>query len=103
MQASEQFPRLRVLILEKESGIAQHETVHNSVVIHSGIYYKQGSLKARLCVEGAHEMVRFCQRHGIAHEVCGKVIIAGNEEEASRLDGLRKRGEANGLTGLEVL
>lgn len=103
MQASEQFPGLRILILEKENGVAQHQTGHNSGVIHSGVYYKPGSLKARLCVEGAREMVEFCQRHEIAHEVCGKVIVAINVEEATRLDGLRQRGEANGLTGLEVL
>jgi L-2-hydroxyglutarate oxidase len=103
MQVSEQFPGLRVLILEKENGVAQHQTGHNSGVIHSGIYYKPGSLKTRLCVDGAREMVEFCQRHEIAHDVCGKVIVAINGEEAARLDGLRQRGEANGLTGLEVL
>jgi L-2-hydroxyglutarate oxidase len=103
MQASERFPGLKVLILEKENGVAQHQTGHNSGVIHSGVYYKPGSLKARLCVEGAREMVEFCQRHEIAHEVCGKVIVAINAEEATRLDGLRQRGEANGLTGLEGL
>jgi L-2-hydroxyglutarate oxidase LhgO len=103
MQASEQFPGLQVLVLEKESRIAQHQTGHNSGVIHSGVYYKLGSLKARLCVEGAREMVEFCQRQGIAYEVCGKVIVASNEEEAIRLDSLQQRGEANGLTGLETL
>jgi len=103
MQAAERFPGLRVLILEKESGVAQHQTGHNSGVIHSGIYYKTGSLKARLCVQGAREMVEFCGHHGIAHEVCGKVIVAINAEEAARLEGLRKRGEANGLTGVEAL
>jgi len=103
MQASEQFPDLRLLILEKESRIAQHQTGHNSGVIHSGIYYKPGSLKARLCVAGAQEMVEFCQRHGIAREVCGKLIVAVSEEEAIRLDALRQRGEANGLIGVEEL
>ncbi len=103
MQACEMFPGLRLLILEKENGVAQHQTGHNSGVIHSGVYYKPGSLKARLCVEGAREMVEFCQRHGIAHEVCGKVIVAINSEEAARLDDLRQRGEANGLVGLELL
>ncbi|MBI3474546.1 MAG: L-2-hydroxyglutarate oxidase [Acidobacteria bacterium] len=103
MQASEQYPGLRVLILEKENGVAQHQTGHNSGVIHSGIYYKPGSLKARLCVEGAREMVDFCQRNAIAYEVCGKVIVAINPEETARLDGLHQRGLANGLTGLEVL
>ncbi len=103
MQASEQFPDLRLLILEKESRVAQHQTGHNSGVIHSGIYYKPGSLKARLCVAGAQEMVEFCQRHGIAREVCGKLIVAVSEEEAIRLDALRQRGEANGLIGVEEL
>ena len=103
MQASQRFPGLRLLILEKEGGVAQHQTGHNSGVIHSGVYYKPGSLKARLCVEGAREMVEFCQRHRIAHQVCGKVIVAINSEEAARLDGLLERGEANGLTGLELL
>jgi len=103
MQACEQAPGLRVLILEKENAVAQHQTGHNSGVIHSGVYYKPGSLKARLCVEGAREMVEFCQRHGIAHEVCGKIIVAIDSEESARLDDLLKRGQANGLTGLELL
>jgi (S)-2-hydroxyglutarate dehydrogenase len=103
MQASQQYPGLRVLILEKEDAVAKHQTGHNSGVIHSGVYYTPGSLKARLCVEGAREMVEFCQRHGIAHEVCGKVIVAVNAEESTRLDGLRQRGETNSLTGLELL
>jgi len=84
MQASKQFPDLRLLILEKESRIAQHQTGHNSGVIHSGIYYKPGSLKARLCVAGAQEMVEFCQRHGIAREVCGKLIVAATQPMASQ-------------------
>jgi L-2-hydroxyglutarate oxidase len=103
MQASEQFPGLRLLILEKENEVAQHQTGHNSGVIHSGVYYKPGSLKARLCVEGAREMVEFCQQHGIPHEVCGKLIVATNADESTRLDGLQQRGEANGLTGVGVL
>jgi L-2-hydroxyglutarate oxidase LhgO len=103
MQACEQAPGLRVLILEKENAVAQHQTGHNSGVIHSGVYYKPGSLKARLCVTGARAMVEFCQRHGIAHEVCGKIIVAIDSEESVRLDDLLKRGQANGLTGLELL
>ena len=103
MQAIEKFPHLKVLILEKEDGVARHQTGHNSGVIHSGVYYKPGSLKARLCVEGAREMVEFCARHSIAHEVCGKIIVATTPDEASRLDGLQERGKANGLTGLELL
>jgi len=103
MQVCEQAPGLRVLILEKENAVAQHQTGRNSGVIHSGVYYKPGSLKARLCVEGAREMVEFCQRHGIAHEVCGKIIVAIDSEESARLDDLLKRGQANGLIGLELL
>jgi L-2-hydroxyglutarate oxidase LhgO len=103
MQAVEQFPHLRLLILEKEAGVARHQTGHNSGVIHSGVYYKPGSLKARLCVEGAREMVEFCGRNGIPYEVCGKLIVAAGTEEAGRLEDLRQRGEANGIVGLRLL
>ena len=103
MQATEKFPRLRVVVLEKEAGVARHQTGHNSGVIHSGVYYKAGSLKARLCVAGAREMVEFCSLHGIPHEVCGKLIVATNAEEAARLDDLLARGVANGLEGLRLL
>jgi (S)-2-hydroxyglutarate dehydrogenase len=103
MQVGERFPRLRVVVLEKEAGVARHQTGHNSGVIHSGVYYKAGSLKARLCVAGAREMVEFCSRHGIPHEVCGKLIVATNAEEAARLDDLLARGVANGLDGLRLL
>jgi L-2-hydroxyglutarate oxidase len=103
MQALEQFPRLRILVLEKEPGIARHQTGRNSGVIHSGVYYKAGSLKARLCVAGAREMVQFCSRHGIPHEVCGKLIVAANSDEVARLDDLLMRGTANGLAGLRIL
>ena len=103
MQAAQRLSHLRVLILEKESGVAQHQTGHNSGVIHSGVYYKPGSLKARLCVEGAQAMVEFCQQHAIPYEVCGKLIVATNTEEAGRLEDLLKRGEANGLAGLRLL
>ncbi len=103
MQVSGQFPRLRVVVLEKETGVARHQTGHNSGVIHSGVYYKAGSLKARLCVTGAREMVEFCARHGIAHEICGKLIVATNPEETARLDVLLAQGDANGLYGLRLL
>ena len=103
MQATERFPGLRIVVLEKEAGVARHQTGHNSGVIHSGVYYKAGSLKARLCVAGAREMVDFCSRHGIPHEVCGKLIVATNSEEAARLDDLLARGVANGLEGLRLL
>jgi (S)-2-hydroxyglutarate dehydrogenase len=103
MQATERFPGLRIVVLEKEAGVARHQTGHNSGVIHSGVYYKAGSLKARLCVAGAREMVEFCSRHGIPHEVCGKLIVATDSEEAARLDDLLARGVANGLEGLRLL
>jgi len=103
MQAVEQFPHLRLLILEKEAGVARHQTGHNSGVIHSGVYYQPGSLKARLCVEGARAMLEFCARNGIPHEVCGKLIVAADTEEAGRLEDLRERGEANGIAGLRLL
>jgi L-2-hydroxyglutarate oxidase LhgO len=103
MQVGERFPHLRLVVLEKEAGVARHQSGHNSGVIHSGVYYKSGSLKARLCVAGAREMVEFCSRHGIPHEVCGKLIVATNSEEAARLDELLARGVANGLEGLRLL
>src|SRR5262249_19294872 len=80
--------------------VAQHQTGHNSGVIHSGVYYKPGSIKAKTCVEGAAAMVEFCREHGIAHEVCGKVIVATHEDEVQRLKALEERGKANGLQGL---
>jgi (S)-2-hydroxyglutarate dehydrogenase len=91
-------PRAKILLLEKEPGWACHQTGRNSGVIHSGIYYKPGSLKAALAVEGNRRMVRFCQEHGIPHEVCGKVIVATRPEELPRLDALCERGQKNGLT-----
>ena len=103
MQAAQRFPDRRIVILEKESAVARHQTGHNSGVIHSGVYYKPGSLKARFCVEGASTMVEFCQQHAIPHEVCGKLIVAANTEEAARLDDLHARGQANGLIGLRLL
>jgi len=103
MQAAEAFPGARLIVLEKEDGLARHQTGHNSGVIHSGVYYKAGSLKARLCVAGAREMVEFCGQHGIPHEACGKLIVATSDDEAARLDDLLARGEANGLTGLRLV
>jgi (S)-2-hydroxyglutarate dehydrogenase len=103
LEITRRFRRLRLLLLEKEDGVAQHQSGHNSGVIHSGVYYKPGSLKARLCVEGAHAMVEFCREHGIPYQVCGKVIVATHAEEFSRLEELRRRGEANGLSGLRLI
>lgn len=103
LEITRRFPRLRLLLLEKEDRVARHQSGHNSGVIHSGIYYKPGSLKALLCVTGAAAMVEFCREHGIAHDVCGKVIVATRVDELPRLEELRKRGEANGLTGLRMI
>jgi L-2-hydroxyglutarate oxidase len=103
LEVTKRFPRLRLLLLEKEDGVGRHQSGHNSGVIHSGIYYKPGSLKAKLCVEGATAMLEFCRAHGIPHEVCGKVIVATHEEEFPRLEELRRRGEANGLTGVQSI
>src|SRR2546427_2009400 len=88
----------RILLLEKEKRRAEHQTGHNSGVIHSGIYYKPGSLKARLAVEGNRRMVEFCREHGIPHDVCGKVIVATEPAELPLLEALYQRGEENGLS-----
>jgi L-2-hydroxyglutarate oxidase LhgO len=103
LEASRRFPGLKILVLEKEDQVARHQTGHNSGVIHSGIYYKPGSLKAKLCVAGARAMVEFCREHSIPHEVCGKVIVATTNEELSRLAELRRRADANGLIGVREI
>jgi L-2-hydroxyglutarate oxidase LhgO len=103
LEITRRFPRVRPLLLEKEDRVGRHQSGHNSGVIHSGVYYKPGSLKAKLCVTGAAAMVEFCREYGIPHQVCGKVIVATHEEEFPRLEELRRRGEANGLTGLRSI
>jgi L-2-hydroxyglutarate oxidase LhgO len=103
MQAARVFPHLRLVLIEKEEKVAQHQSGHNSGVIHSGIYYKPGSLKAKLCVEGAAAMVAFCREHAIPYELIGKLIVATNQEEIPRLQSLLERGQANGLAGLKML
>jgi L-2-hydroxyglutarate oxidase LhgO len=103
LEITRQFPRQKLLLVEKEDKVACHQSGHNSGVIHSGVYYKPGSLKARLCVAGAAAMVEFCREHAIPHDVCGKVIVATGEDELPRLEELRQRGEANGLTGLRLI
>src|ERR1700690_2041456 len=103
MNAGRFFPKLRLLLVEKEDRVAKHQSGHNSGVIHSGIYYKPGSLKARLCVEGARAMIEFCREHNIASRICGKVIVATSEDELPRLQTLFERGQANGLTGVREL
>lgn len=96
-------PGLRLAVLEKETGLGQHQTGHNSGVLHSGLYYRPGSEKARLSVEGLRQMLAFCRDHGIAHEVCGKVVVATSMAELPRLEELWRRGQANGLQGLRKL
>ncbi len=99
----ERAPRARLVILEKETRLATHQTGHNSGVIHSGIYYKPGSYKARLCVEGARLMSEYCAEQGIRVERCGKVIVATSPPELPRLQTLYERGVANGVPGLAML
>ena len=96
-------PGLRLILLEAESSLGTHQTGHNSGVIHSGLYYNPGSLKAKLCAEGREAMYRFCEEHGIAHARCGKIVVATRQEELSRLEELHRRGTANGLPGLRWL
>ncbi len=93
----------RVLVLEAEERLAAHQSGHNSGVIHSGLYYRPGSLKARLCVSGREALYRFCAAEGIAHERCGKLVVATAEEELPALAELERRGQANGLVGLRRL
>jgi 2-hydroxyglutarate dehydrogenase len=93
-------PQTSVCVLELEASVGTHQTGHNSGVIHAGVYYEPGSLKARLCVEGARELYEYCQARGIANEACGKVIVATDAGELDRLDELERRGKANGVPGL---
>jgi (S)-2-hydroxyglutarate dehydrogenase len=99
----ESRPGLRVTIVEKESDVALHQSGHNSGVVHAGIYYAPGSLKARLCREGKAEVEQFAERHDIPLEHCGKLIVALSEDELPRLETLRERAEANAVPGLEAV
>lgn len=96
-------PDASVQLIEKEPSVGRHQSTHNSGVLHAGLYYKPGSLKARLAVRGIRRMVAFCAEHGIHHEACGKLVIATNEEEIGRLHTLLERGTQNGLRGLRWL
>jgi L-2-hydroxyglutarate oxidase len=103
LHLTQAFPDLRVLLIEKEQGVARHQSGHNSGVIHSGIYYKPGSLKAKLCVEGARAMVAFCEEHGIPYKICGKLIVATQPDELPRIQALLDRARANGLQDVQML
>ncbi|OUC14813.1 MAG: hydroxyglutarate oxidase [Alkalinema sp. CACIAM 70d] len=97
MALGQRYPQAKILLLEKEAEWAHHQTGNNSGVIHSGIYYKPGSFKAKFCRDGSRSMVQFCQAHDLPHEVCGKVIVATEPEELPLLENLYQRGLQNGL------
>lgn len=99
----ERRPGLKVLVLDKEDRLAMHQTGHNSGVIHSGLYYKPGSMKARNCISGYHDLISFCRREEIPFEICGKVVVATSQEEVPRLEVLWERGNENGLKNLKKL
>ena len=97
------FPDLNIVVFEKEKELAFHQTGRNSGVIHSGLYYKPGSFKARNCVKGRKQLVEFAEENNVAYDVCGKIVVAINQEESKRLEQLKLNGEQNGLTGLKLL
>ncbi len=96
-------PRLRIVVLDKEAGIARHQTGRSSGVVHSGVYYAPGSMKARLCVQGAAALRAYCDERAIPYNICGKVIVATEATEVPRLEELYRRGTANGAPGLELI
>lgn len=97
------YPESKILVLEKENRVAAHQTGKNSGVIHSGIYYKPGSYKAKNCVEGRHQLVDFCQRHNVAIDICGKIIVATDESEVPMLEEIYERGLQNEIEGIELI
>ena len=103
MRLSQEYPRYKIIVLEKDGEVAQHQTGHNSGVIHAGIYYAPGSQKANFCSTGGRALRQFCDERGIEYEMCGKVIVAINDEEVPRLQDLFERGTANGAEGLEMV
>lgn len=103
LRIKEQNPSLKLLIIEKEDVVAKHQTGHNSGVIHSGLYYKPGSLKATNCIKGYDMLLDFCQKEEIKYDLCGKIVVATQPEQISILDGLFERGKQNGLDGFKML
>jgi (S)-2-hydroxyglutarate dehydrogenase len=97
------YPHLKVAVLEKEDHLSPHQTGHNSGVIHSGIYYKPGSYKAKNCVDGRRELVAFAKEHKIAHDICGKIIVATHESELEHMNKVFNNGKANGVEDLELI
>jgi L-2-hydroxyglutarate oxidase len=103
LQLQKENPSLKLLLLEKESVLAKHQTGNNSGVIHSGLYYKPGSLKAQNCIRGYHLLIDFCREHGIPFDLCGKIVVATDEHELPLLQNLYVRGQQNGLENLKKL
>src|SRR5258708_2730231 len=99
----QRIPDASITVLEKESGIARHQSSHNSGVLHCGLYYKPGSRRARFAVRGIRQMKEFCQEHAVPHEVCGKLVVATEPSELPRIQALFERGQQNGLRGLRML
>lgn len=103
LQVKQQRPSLKVILIEKEPAVARHQTGHNSGVIHSGLYYKPGSLKATNCIRGYKMLIDFCDAEGIPYDLCGKIVVATKQEELPQLETLYQRGLQNGLGGLRKL
>mgnify|MGYP000433347857 CR=1 FL=1 len=103
MQLTDKYPSSRVVVLDKEKAIAEHQTGHNSGVIHAGIYYKPGSAKASFCYTGNKELRRFCDKNSVPYKMCGKLVIAINDNEIPMIEELHKRGTDNGVKGLKLI
>ena len=103
LQLKNSNPRLNLLLIEKEKALARHQTGNNSGVIHSGLYYKPGSLKAINCINGYHLLISFCKEHGVPFDLCGKIVVATSQEEIPLLNNLFERGTQNGLRDLRKL
>ena len=99
----QRYPDQSIVLIEKEQGLADHQTGNNSGVIHSGLYYKPGSYKAKNCVQGRRELVKFAREYGVKHDVCGKVVVAVEQEEVERLNGIFERGKQNDVEGIEMI
>lgn len=103
LKLKEKNPTLKIAVLEKESKPAQHQTGNNSGVIHSGLYYRPGSLKAKNCINGYNQLIRFCDRNDVKYDLCGKIVVATREQELPLMETLIERGTQNGLTNLKKL
>ena len=103
LQLKKLNPSLKLILLEKEQQLASHQTGHNSGVIHSGLYYKSGSLKAKNCIRGYQQLLRFCDEESIPYEICGKIVVATRHNQLAALHKLGTTGIQNGLKGLKKL